>query len=96
MNPPNGFTMIGGDGRLKLGSRTVATFTRWSAKDAPGVRCMTVNVSEHTPHPTWWEFRDDKELEIHLAVGPGTWKGRAVILSEDPLAIRLEEMTCQA
>lgn len=92
--PDIGFSMIGGTGRLLLGSRPVTDFHRWSAADLPGTHRLKIAVAEHSPHPTWWHCIESPGLKIELDVAGGIWKGSAKIASAEPLVIILEEMMC--
>jgi len=82
--------ITGAGGRLRSGSRTVSELGAWSAA-ASGDGHFRVTVGRHAPDPYWWEHHDPARLALELAFGKHGLRGRAVLLSPDPLILTLTQ-----
>lgn len=86
-----GIELHGRTGRLRSGSRPVATLGPWHGTDLPGWRRMRVVVSDSRRDPVRWG-QHTAPLVADLDVGSQVWRGTATIESEEPLVLIVEEI----
>ena len=66
----------------------------WSAVDAGEDRAMVATVKgEIVINPVWWPHaQSGASLMADLWTGARIWRGRAQVIAETPLTLRLEEV----
>lgn len=78
------WTIKGRGGRLRAGARSVAALGPWEAvQDADGHYRLTAPNAEHDP--IGWENHDPERLTVELTLKTADFRGRARIVSADPL-----------
>ena len=73
---------------MRCGARTVATLERWTADQQENGRFrLAVDQAERDPY--WFENYDPERLVAELHLSKTDWRGRAQIVSTDPLVAEI-------
>lgn len=77
----------GNGGRLRCGARRVAALGSWeaTANGTPGHFRLTASDAERDP--IGWDNHDPAKLVAELRLKTTDWRGRAAIVSADPLVV---------
>ena len=82
------WTIKGLGGRLRAGARSVAALGPWEAtQEAGGLYRLTAPNAEHDP--IGWDNHDPERLTVELKLKTTDFRGRARIVSAEPLVAEI-------